>query len=197
MREAAEDKVVEKVREDVVVIGKNCVQIEKEMVTDGTTVLTELEGKDVNVNGIQDVRIVLADVAGALRVVDVERCEIVAAGVAGSVHVTRAKNCVFWVRCRQLRVHESSECLMWLDVRGEPVIEGCRGMRFGPVEMRGAEGIEERAGVGGDKNRWAEIKDFQWLMKGQSPNWRSVEEEDWLGGVVEFGEGGSAKVGGT
>lgn len=197
VKAAAEAKVVEKVRENTAVIGEKCVQVNDGMVKDGAIVLTELGGKDVNVNDIQDVRVVLADVAGALRVTDVERCEIVAAGVAGSVHVLRVKNCVFWVRCRQLRVHESSECLMWLDVRGEPVIEGCRGMQFGPVKMRGVERIGERAGVGGDKNRWAEVKDFQWLMKGQSPNWWSVGESEWLKGVVEFGERGSVRMGRT
>lgn len=197
VKPASEDGAVGKARKDVVVLGESCIHVDEAMVKDGAVVLTELRGKDVNVGGIQNAKIVLKDVAGALRVVDVERCEIMAAGVAGSVHVTRAKECIFWVRCRQVRVHESSDCLIWLDVRGEPVIEGCSGMRFGPVEMKGVDEVGEKASVGGDGNRWADVKDFQWLMKGQSPNWRIVGEEERVGGVLEFTEGGTIKVGMT
>ncbi|KAK4194795.1 tubulin binding cofactor C-domain-containing protein [Triangularia verruculosa] len=109
---------------------------------------------------------------------DVSNSVIIAGHVDGPVHVTNLKRCKVVVSSRQVRIHECAEVDFYLWVRSEPIIEGCRQVRFAPMPQ-GLEGGEQ----GG--NKWEEVKDFLWLKQGeQSPNWSVLPEDERIGGSI-------------
>ncbi|KAK4664955.1 uncharacterized protein QC763_509160 [Podospora pseudopauciseta] len=120
----------------------------------------------------------------------VEKSVVVAGHVDGPVHVTGLKRCVVVVTARQVRIHDCEEVDFYLWVRSEPIIEGCKGVRFAPLP----EGME--TGAEGE-NKWKEVKDFLWLKEGQSPNWGVLGEGERVKGEVWRGvmgdEGGDVK----
>lgn len=75
-------------------------------------------------------------------------------------------------------MHESTDVDVYLWCGSEPIIEGCKGVRVGglPGMFRGGN----REGEG----RWREIRDFDWVGVGASPNWRALEEGDKVGEEV-------------
>lgn len=58
---------------------------------------------------------------------------------------------------------------MLYSARSEPVIERCRGMRFGRLPERWV-GVDGQSSVG-------VIQDFDWLKVGKNPHWDLVEGE--------------------
>jgi hypothetical protein len=64
----------------------------------------------------------LKDIAGSV---------IVAGHVDGPVHVTNVKDSVVMVAARQVRIHDCENVVFYLHCVSRPIIEGCKGVRFG------------------------------------------------------------------
>ena len=58
---------------------------------------------------------------------------IICGRVSGAIHVTGLKNTVIVVTCRQFRMHECTDCVVYLRVSSRPIIEDCEGERFAPL----------------------------------------------------------------
>lgn len=99
---------------------------------------------------------------------DIEDSIIVCGRVEGAAHLTGLKRCVVVVQSRQVRMHESVSCDVYLATASRPIIEDCSGIRFGPLP--GTYG-----GEGGEDGQWRMVDDFKWLRKEASPNWRVLE----------------------
>lgn len=175
--------------------GLSCVEINASTVegSSGTVIYRRgsLQGRDVLIHDLYNAKVIILDVVGAVRTKNLQKCEVVACAVAGSVHVTGAKECKFWMNCRQMRIHESSNTSFFLDVKGKPIVESCEGLLFGEGRIQSDETgqLVEAAGLDG-QNRWHEVQDFSWLHEGQSPNWALVE----AGGKVRVAADGVLKV---
>ncbi|KAK4176490.1 tubulin binding cofactor C-domain-containing protein [Triangularia setosa] len=102
---------------------------------------------------------------------DISNSVIIAGHVDGPVHITGLRRCKVVVTARQVRIHDCTEVDFYLWVTSEPIIEGCKNVRFAPLpELWGVEKVE---------NKWEEVKDFLWLKQGeQSPNWGVLPEGD-------------------
>lgn len=72
------------------------------------------------------------------------------------------------VSAQQVRIHD---CVgLKLFVRGAVILEQCREVEVGPYRVEGeADGDES----------WRQVKDFDFLGQGQSPNWRPLDQSEW------------------
>ncbi|KAF4556214.1 Tubulin-binding cofactor C-like protein [Elsinoe fawcettii] len=88
--------------------------------------------------------------------------------VDGAVHLTALTKSVVVVSCRQFRMHESRDVDVYLYSGSDPVIEDCKGIRFGGIPE-----VFKRSEEG--EGQWHEVKDFNWVGAGASSNWRALE----------------------
>ncbi|KAK0721507.1 tubulin binding cofactor C-domain-containing protein [Apiosordaria backusii] len=118
----------------------------------------------------------------SLTLKDITNSVMIAGHVDGPVHITGLKRCKVAVVARQVRIHDCEEVDFYLWVTSEPIVEGCKQVRFAP--------LPEGLGAGEEKgeNKWGEVKDFLWLKQGeQSPNWsvlpegERIKDEAWRG----------------
>ncbi|KAL8804736.1 MAG: hypothetical protein Q9200_005704 [Gallowayella weberi] len=137
--------------------------------------------------GYVDVGVVLADSkcsvvkcpvpTPSLTIKNMQKTVIMAGPVNGAAHVVRLTDSVLVVSSRQLRMHECRNCDVYLLCSSNPIIEHCSKMRFSPMPdvlgIRAPEGIQ--------KNLWDQVKDFNWLKAGDSPNWSLLGLEHQLG----------------
>nr|OQO31715.1 hypothetical protein B0A51_01063 [Rachicladosporium sp. CCFEE 5018] len=97
---------------------------------------------------------------------------IICGHVDGAAHVTNVTNSILVVASRQLRLHESQNCDIYLHAAGRPIIEDCKDVRFAPLPeifLNDADRMIE--------NQWDAVDDFKWLSAELSPNWQILEKE--------------------
>ena len=58
---------------------------------------------------------------------------LVCGHVNGAAHVTGVEGSVLVLACRQFRMHECRDCVVYLDCSSRPIIEDCKGIRFAPL----------------------------------------------------------------
>jgi hypothetical protein len=111
------------------------------------------------------------------------RCTVLAVPVAGAIYVTDCEDCTLVIACRQLRVHTSARCAVYLHAASNPIIENCDGLSFAPYPP--LPGALEAAGLRADANLWDRVDDFNWIKAQQSPHWgvmpeaRRRDDFDW------------------
>ncbi|KAF3908107.1 hypothetical protein ABW21_db0207449 [Orbilia brochopaga] len=92
--------------------------------------------------------------------------------IDGPAHLTGLQGCIVVVKCRQFRLHECRDVVVYLRCRSRPIIEHCHGITFAPLVV---DGGEEEEG----ENMWDQVDDFNWLKEGKpSPNWRVSSAEE-------------------
>eukprot|EP00518_Triparma_eleuthera_P021865 CAMPEP_0197553778 /NCGR_PEP_ID=MMETSP1320-20131121/9850_1 /TAXON_ID=91990 /ORGANISM="Bolidomonas sp., Strain RCC2347" /LENGTH=403 /DNA_ID=CAMNT_0043114583 /DNA_START=157 /DNA_END=1365 /DNA_ORIENTATION=- len=155
------------------------------------------DGKDARVKDCEGCTVALLDVYGAVRLQGLRNCTVYLGAVLGPLYVENVENCRVFGRSRQLRIHGTSGTDFYVWTKSGPIIEECKGVRFGEycLEYDGSE--EHGAELGGGKNFYADVQDFKWLKKMKSPNFEvfdiakdedAVESSEWEG-VVTVGTG--------
>ncbi|KAI9728397.1 MAG: hypothetical protein M1828_003797 [Chrysothrix sp. TS-e1954] len=91
--------------------------------------------------------------------------------VDGPCYLSNLTSCLIIVSCQQFRMHDSSNCDVYLHCTSRPIIEKCTSVRFAPLPEAYLEQVEE-----GLMNRYAAVQDFQWVGATQSPNWEVLPE---------------------
>ncbi|KAG8630371.1 hypothetical protein KVT40_001990 [Elsinoe batatas] len=88
--------------------------------------------------------------------------------IDGAVHITGLDKCRVAVSCRQFRMHESKDVDVYLSCSSEPIIEDCKDIRFGelPSILNSKQSRQQQ---------WRDVKDFDWVGAGASPNWRILD----------------------
>ena len=64
---------------------------------------------------------------------DVTRSLMICGAVAGAAHVTNMQSSTLVMGSRQVRLHECSDCVLYLRCDSKPIIENCERMRFAPT----------------------------------------------------------------
>ncbi|KAM3418017.1 hypothetical protein BST61_g6228 [Cercospora zeina] len=102
----------------------------------------------------------------ALYLKNISSSLIICGHVSGATMLTKIKDSVILVATRQFRMHDSSNCDVYLLATGRPIIEDCSSIRFAPLPQTYM--LEADRAV---ENKWSDVDDFKWLMADQSPNW--------------------------
>jgi len=149
--------------------------------------------KDLTIADIANSIIKIEGHPGSLFFKNVTNCIITSGPVSRAVFGDNCQRCIFAVACQQLRVHNSSQCDIYLHVTSRGIIEDTNQIRVGPYNLKYA-GIESdflASGLMVDKNHWDDLADFNWLSTEQrSPNWSVIPEDqkisDWNQALEEF-----------
>ncbi|KAF2207225.1 hypothetical protein CERZMDRAFT_71806 [Cercospora zeae-maydis SCOH1-5] len=102
----------------------------------------------------------------ALYLKNISSSLIICGHVSGATMLTKIKDSVILVATRQFRMHDSSNCDVYLLATSRPIIEDCSSIRFAPLPQTYM--LEADRAV---ENKWSDVDDFKWLMAEQSPNW--------------------------
>lgn len=108
-------------------------------------------------------KVALKDGSRSVRVIGLSQCVIETGNVDGSVWISDCTKCLFRTQCRQLRVHSSSHCRLFVHVSASPIIEKCSKITFGPLSVDSA--------TDGQKNKWSDVADMSSLQASGSDNW--------------------------
>lgn len=116
----------------------------------------------------------------ALYLKDISSSLIVCGHVRGATMLTNIRNSVIVLASRQYRMHDSSNCDIYLLSSSRPIIENCSDIRFAPLPE--SYMLESHQGV---NNQWSNVDDFKWLQSEQSPNWsimapgKRIDDKVW------------------
>eukprot|EP00004_Rigifila_ramosa_P020851 TRINITY_DN5465_c0_g1_i4.p1 TRINITY_DN5465_c0_g1~~TRINITY_DN5465_c0_g1_i4.p1 ORF type:complete len:140 (+),score=12.79 TRINITY_DN5465_c0_g1_i4:81-500(+) len=115
----------------------------------------------------------------ALRISDVADCVVECGPVCGSALVQQCTGSRLAIAARQIRIHDSERTDVLVCAASAPIIERCRGLRFGPyrLEYQGIQNDLSTAGLTADyaaPAHWRSVRDFGWLRPGPSPNWTEI-----------------------
>jgi hypothetical protein len=94
----------------------------------------------------------------ALFLYNLVNCILELVTVETSVMIRNCKNCVFYYKSTQARIHDSLDLIVYCNTKGT-MIQGCRGIQFGALD-----GCELK------------VDDFDWLKKQKSPNFKIIKE---------------------
>ena len=61
------------------------------------------------------------------------RSLIICGHVSGSTFLSQCEACIVTADCGQMRLHNCKNCLLYLHSTSNPVIEGCKGIKFAPL----------------------------------------------------------------
>lgn len=109
----------------------------------------------------------------ALSLRNISSSLVICGHVAGAAHLTNIHDSIVLVASRQFRMHDSSNCDVYLLAASRPIIEDCAGIRFAPLPRAYMTAHDEPA-----DNKWAQVDDFKWLRSEQSPHWRELPPEE-------------------
>ncbi|MCJ1394975.1 hypothetical protein MMC18_007856 [Xylographa bjoerkii] len=109
-----------------------------------------------------------------LTINNVKQSLLVCGNVSGAAHITGVEGSVIVVVTRQLRMHECTNCVVYLHVNSKPIIEDCYGIQFAPIPPQYAESHPSLNNL----NQWDQVQDFNWLKAQPSPNWGILPVED-------------------
>lgn len=96
---------------------------------------------------------------------------IICGHVDGAAHLTNVTSSVIVVSSRQFRMHDSTDCDVYLLTSSRPIIEDCKGIRFSRLPREYVTNTDQETG-----EQWREVDDFKWLRNEPSPNWSILEE---------------------
>jgi len=132
-----------------------------------------------------------------LTVRNVSKSLMLCGKVSGAIHMTNLQDCVLVVACRQFRMHECKNVVVYLHCASRPIIEDCERIRFTPLpETYVDDALRET------QNQWDQVDDFKWLKSEPSPNWSVLPqnerlEDNFWSNTLAGGGGSASTVNGT
>ena len=105
-----------------------------------------------------------------------------AAAVSGSIQIDNCSKCELFLSSRQIRIHESCNLDLYLDVRSRPIIENSSGIHVAPFQFSYENSSVHRtlAKLDYGDNNWNSLQDFSWLKLRKSPIWNIIPELERL-----------------
>ncbi|OXV06043.1 hypothetical protein Egran_06188 [Elaphomyces granulatus] len=110
----------------------------------------------------------------SLTIKGVKESLLICGQVEGPAHVTGVEHSVVVVACRQFRMHNCTDVDVYLSCCSHPIIEDCKGVRFGRLPKVYA--LEQNWTEFPDC--WDKVEDFKWIKPEPSPNWCLLDENN-------------------
>ncbi|KAK2703881.1 hypothetical protein QYM36_017807 [Artemia franciscana] len=133
--------------------------------------------EDVLIKDCKNATITINEIPGTVHLINLSNSVIVASPLKTSIFIRDCKNCQFYLSCQQLRMHASTDCDVSLHVNSRAIIEDCSKIRFGPLPLKYSETDKlDVCGFKFDPESHKKVDDFNWLSKGQSPNWSLLSQ---------------------
>ena len=121
--------------------------------------------------------------------------------VNGPAHITNVQDSVLVITCRQLRMHDCHNIVVYCHVTSRPIIEDCSGVNFTTLphshldelstqtkpaaegtqaESSPSETTPARPNLHESPNLYDQVDDFKWLKSEPSPNWSILDPAERL-----------------
>ena len=123
----------------------------------------EHEGESIELQDCLDCAVKIGSQCQNVFLSGLTRCKVEIEHAISSVFIENCNDCEFLVKCHQLRIHESHNCRMKVDVQSQVCLENSDGFEFGWYNSPD------------QTNQWRMINDFSWLKSEPSPNFKLVE----------------------
>lgn len=135
-----------------------------------------VDSKDVVLDSMNNCKVFIKGSPCSLRILNLKNCFIFCGPVSSSVFISECNNCVFQIACQQSRIHDSTECMVFLHVTSRSVIENSSKLKFGCFSWEYDELGEDfkKSGLDLNTNNWNQVDDFDCLVK-PSPNYTLIE----------------------
>eukprot|EP00124_Ichthyophonus_hoferi_P000993 Ihof_evm5s44 gene=Ihof_evmTU5s44 len=89
--------------------------------------------RDVVLCNLTNCTVYITGRVDAVRADNLKNCKVIIGPVEGSVLIHDTFDCIFYLACRQLRVHRTLSCDFYLIISSHPIIEDCSKIRVSPV----------------------------------------------------------------
>lgn len=135
-----------------------------------------VDSREVNLELLDNCKVYIHGSPSSLRLLKLKNCGIFCGPVPSSVFVSDCHQCHFHLITQQLRIHDTTECEIYLHVTSRSIIEDSSKLKFGPFNWNydGLDTDYVRSGIDPSVNNWKEVDDFDCLVK-PSPNWSLIE----------------------
>lgn len=139
----------------------------------------EVAGQGFTIKDLSGCHASLMDHSDQVLVDNVDNCTILIGPSSESVFLRNAKNCRFFIACKQFRCRDCVGCTVSLYSKTEPVVETSSGMLFYPYAAAypGQVAHFAKANLPAAHNHWCNVFDFN---KGDSkypePHWALLPE---------------------
>ncbi|VDN03494.1 unnamed protein product [Thelazia callipaeda] len=108
--------------------------------------------------------------ASAVHMKSVKHTTLVFAPVRTSFLIRNCEDLTMAVAAQQVRIHDSHEIRLYIEVRAALIIEDCDGIQIAPYNVVGFQSRVEN-------DSWCNVYDFSWLSTEEhSPNWKMMTE---------------------
>nr|XP_053639309.1 tubulin-specific chaperone C-like [Cherax quadricarinatus]XP_053639310.1 tubulin-specific chaperone C-like [Cherax quadricarinatus]XP_053639312.1 tubulin-specific chaperone C-like [Cherax quadricarinatus] len=148
---------------------------------------TELENRQLNLQNLQDCKVIALGNPSTLQVASLRNCTVVVGPTSRSAFIKDCINCKFVIGSQQVRIHGTQDTQFYLHVTAAAIIENCQNVKFAPYNLNYSELIDHycQSGLDLSTNQWNKIDDFDWLNENEkSPNWSEIPEseriDNWL-----------------
>ncbi|EFO22075.1 hypothetical protein LOAG_06411 [Loa loa] len=142
--------------------------------------VTAEHGKELVVEGDDDEEVMIDNVtssvirvpfkASAVHMKSVKHSTLIFAPIKTSLLIRDCENLTVAVAAQQVRIHDSHQIRLYIEVRGALIIEDCDGIEVAPYNVIGFQQDVQN-------NKWCNVQDFSWLSSEEhSPNWKIMKE---------------------
>ena len=118
---------------------------------------------------------------GSVRIENLTNCCVFLGPCYTSVYIESCQGCNILAASHQLRIHSCTDCNLFVRINGHPIIEDCKAMTFGPYSLQYDTIETDFLECELSKSYvWNTVVDFRWHRNSQSPNWRVLNNYEWI-----------------
>lgn len=139
-----------------------------------TIVKFDTQGGEWTLYQLVNCSVYLCGPVKALFIHSLHNCKVYCGPVSASCLIERVSRSTIMVATHQFRMHTSSDCIVSLCARSDPIVETCSSLSFGPYrfEYEGLSAHMADAGLSAESMKWKNVKDFDHPgTDGPSPSW--------------------------
>uniref|UniRef100_A0A915PUY1 C-CAP/cofactor C-like domain-containing protein n=1 Tax=Setaria digitata TaxID=48799 RepID=A0A915PUY1_9BILA len=128
------------------------------------------DGEEIVIDNVSNSLVRIPFKASAVHVKAVKHSTLIFAPIKTSLLMRDCKDLTVAVAAQQLRIHDSHQIRLYVEVCGALIIEDCDGIEVAPYNVTGLQQNPQN-------DNWRNVQDFSWLStKECSPNWKVMEE---------------------
>ncbi|KAL8442453.1 hypothetical protein Emed_007260 [Eimeria media] len=131
------------------------------------------QGREIWLRDLDECTVFVVDRVPCARLHEIKNSAIMLLQVSSAAWVQNCTKCLFSINAQQLRVHDSLDVSFFLNTASSPIIERTSGAVFAAsVSFLKGEETEGQSDQLVRSDAWRDVKDFDWIRRQQSPNWR-------------------------
>ena len=119
----------------------------------------------------------VAHIIGNVRLENLKKCIVLLGPICTSCYLENCVDCLFFIACHQLRIHNSHNSNLYVRVNSHPIIEDCSSLGFAYYNIcyDNIAAHLSKSNLANSHN-YDNVVDFRWHKSTASPNWHVCSE---------------------